>query len=132
MSDSKYDFSSIKPKGGEDEDDPRTNFRITMSCANCRYYFYTGVKSRRGFCKLMNTENMNIGAYQKPNIEDIAKREGWEPVHSTNVCDKHMLRSRKYSIDYVEDYTGFGFEFDGTRSFEDDMEEDFEYDDDID
>ena len=131
MSTDKYDFSSIKPEGFEDDDDPRTNFRITMCCGNCRYYFYTGVKSRRGYCKLMNTENMNIGAYQKSNIEPIAKQQGWEPVHSTNVCDRHLLRSRRYSIDYVEDYTGFGFEFDGTRSF-DDEDDDFEYDDNAD
>lgn len=121
MSTNKYDFSSIEPEDNleDDDQDPRSNFRIAMCCGNCRYYFYTGVKSRRGYCKLLNTEHMQVGAYQKTDIESDAKKYGWAPVHTTNTCDRHMLRSRKLSIDLVEDYTGFGFEFDGTRSFDD-------------
>lgn len=111
-----YDFSDIEPDEPEEElEDPRKNFRVARSCGNCRYYFYTGVKSRKGFCKLPNLENVNMGAYHNAHIEDQAKAEGWPPTHSTNVCDEHEMRGRR-SIDIVEDCTGKKFNFDGTQN----------------
>lgn len=111
----RYDFSGIEPeKNNEEEDDPRKNYRITKSCANCRFYFYTGVKNRRGYCKLTNIKHMNIGAFHKTNVKEIAEKYGWLPTHSTNLCDMHEIRGQKSFIRYPEKHTKKKFNIDGT------------------
>lgn len=113
----KYDFSSLDKKTDRDKkkiDDPRRGFRIAMSCANCKYYFYTGVKSRRGYCKLVNLTNKTDGAFHMHNIDKKAEEEGWLPTHSTNVCDAHEIRSQYYSIGKIEEWTRKPFNFNGS------------------
>lgn len=117
MSIKKYDFSSLEKKE-EDKDvssdeDPRKNFRIGKSCANCKYYYYTGVKSRRGFCKLPNPQYFNTQTKHNPHIEDFAVKKGWPRTHCTNICDMHELRSVAYSIEAVGKYIGKTFDING-------------------
>jgi hypothetical protein len=113
---SKYDFSEIEPEknDSEQEEDPRTNFRITKSCSNCRYFFYTGVKSRRGYCKLTNIKHMNIGAFHRTDTDAIAEEHGWPPTHCTNLCDRHEIRGQKSFVRYPEKHTGKKFNIDGS------------------
>lgn len=113
---SRYDFSGIEPEKDDDDkkEDPRRNFRVTKSCANCRYYFYTGVKNRRGYCKLTNIKHMNIGAYHQSDIEKTAEEYGWPPTHCTNLCDSHEIRGQKSFIGFPEKHTGKKFNIDGT------------------
>lgn len=111
-----YDFSSLENTDNDKDklDDPRENFRITQCCGNCRYYFYTGTNSRKGYCKLINLENVRDGAFHMNNIDAKAKEEGWLPTHSTNVCDAHEIRSQVYSIERIERWTRKPFQFDGS------------------
>lgn len=129
----KYDFTEVekeqkekeeaKKDQGDDlpgasvskENDPRKNFRIAKVCGNCRYFYYTGVKSRRGYCKLTNVKHQNIGAYHKQNIEDIAAEYGWPPTHTTCTCDNHEIRGQKTSIKRVGEFVERKFDFNGNQ-----------------
>lgn len=136
-SSSKYDFGEIQEKekerqkkkeeekkyigqeyDGNDiskEDDPRGDFRITRCCGNCKYFYYTGVKSRRGYCKLTNIKHMNIGAYHKTDLEPTAKKYGWPRTHTTCVCDDHEFRGQQTSINRVGDWVRRKFDYRGKQ-----------------
>jgi|AntRauTorcE11898_2_1112593.scaffolds.fasta_scaffold13458_2 hypothetical protein len=137
MSDDRYDFSELEKVNGtieeileEDaDDDPREGFRISMCCGNCIYFFYTGVKSRRGYCKLTNVKHTDIGAWHNPQIGKIAEKYGWPETHTTCTCEKHELRGRGGSIDKVEEWVDKKFNFDGTQREDGDfLEDEFDFD----
>ena len=97
------------------EYDPRKNFRISKVCGNCKYFHYTGVKSRRGYCKLTNIHPDKVNTYHNTDIKKEAEKYGWPPTHTTCTCDEHELRSRVTSIEKVGDFVERDFDFKGNQ-----------------
>ena len=124
----KYDFSKIsKPEKTESansstDEDPRKNFKIAKCCANCKYFTYIPYNVLIGECKISNLKNMHakgIGEIKTTKeLREFGERNGWLPVHTTNVCDRHEARGQN-SVQSVERQTNKKFNFDGTLRVDD-------------
>lgn len=123
-----YDFSKLEPEGDKKKEkkskkegtkDLRRNYRITQCCGNCKYFIYTGVKSRRGFCKLSDPNyRFGLKIFRQPHIKDLCTDAGFPPTHTTNLCDAHAFKATVYSITQVGEYVGRKFNVDGTENFD--------------
>lgn len=116
-----YDFSELSSEQEPEEEslDPRRNYRITQCCGNCKYFIYTGVKSRRGFCKLpVPNHRFGLRIFREPKIADICLAAGLLPTHTTNLCDSHAFKSTVYSITQVGEYVNKKFNANGTENFD--------------
>lgn len=119
MKTNKYDFSDLEPDKEEDEisEDPREGFKITQCCGNCKYYYYSKLQERNGYCKLPNikayvTKGEGVQTrYKQTDLHEVAKNNGWVETHVTCVCNKHEFRSRGQSIEPIEKRVGKRFNF---------------------
>lgn len=112
---SDYDFSDLGPKPEKEESEViRPNFKVSMCCGNCKFYWYYKGNQRRGNCKLPNPNEKKINKSKRESYYNKDTRDRWDKVHITNVCDFHQLRSVKGNIHSVGEYCGVKFQADGT------------------
>ena len=114
-----YNFKGLQVDEAKEENS-RPNFRVTRCCGNCKYYFYRGAKSRRGYCRLPDIKNRTINKSKGEKYDLNEIKDTWDKTHTTALCDNHKFRSKYYSVGIISEWTGVLFAFDGTMIEEDD------------
>lgn len=100
------DFEFDKLEEGPEDNDGRSNYRITRCCGNCKFFWYYGNSQRKGNCRLghpLGQKKSYKGSFRRT---DKHNKTLWKPTHITCVCEKHQFRSRVTSIAKVTDYCG--------------------------
>lgn len=113
MAKTRYNFDKAIPDSVNKNapiKDIRQDFRITRCCGNCRHFFYTGEKSRKGFCKLPNPKATGNSRHVRADeLLEMATERGWLPTHTVNVCSKHKSRDNTRSHYVIENWVGKKF-----------------------
>ncbi len=102
-----YDFSDVEIVVDAES---LQGFRITKCCGNCKSFWYSKQKERRGFCKSRGPAPPK-DMYSE-QLRDYAEAN-WSRTHTTCVCDRHRMRAMRYSIGKVGEWTNKTFGLDG-------------------
>jgi len=101
-----YDFEKTptETKTRKSKKSPRPNYRLSISCSNCKYFEYHGKTSKKGYCAInANKKTVKWGNLNRTSVnwEEI----NWAKTHMTCLCDNHRYRSVAHSFKTVEKWT---------------------------